>query len=134
MNEKKIRGTVDQNKLRHKIEMRYKAPEKVKYESPAPPINRSIEIKKVLIRHYMDTMQSKRINLDESHKVCGFCHTKETSLWRRIGDIIVCNACGLYYRIHGKIRNKNLTRGRKTKQSAEKNKENEYTENDSVEE
>jgi hypothetical protein len=33
---------------------------------------------------------------------CSNCHTNTTSLWRRnaMGEP-VCNACGLYYKLHG---------------------------------
>lgn len=33
---------------------------------------------------------------------CSNCHTDKTSLWRRnsMGEP-VCNACGLYYKLHG---------------------------------
>ncbi|KAM0678895.1 hypothetical protein BDAP_000680 [Binucleata daphniae] len=33
--------------------------------------------------------------------VCLHCNTKETSLWRRLEGKTVCNACGLYYKMHG---------------------------------
>lgn len=38
----------------------------------------------------------------ESDVSCANCHTTQTTLWRRSvkGDL-VCNACGLYYRLHG---------------------------------
>ncbi|EHY65940.1 hypothetical protein NEAUS04_2348 [Nematocida ausubeli] len=119
MNTKKIRSDRDQKKLRKKIEMLYESPEKVKYSPPASTLTKSIQAKKILIRYYMDTMQTRRVSIHESQKVCGFCQTRETSLWRRIGDIVVCNACGLYYRIHGKIREKTITRGRKAKNLSE---------------
>lgn len=32
---------------------------------------------------------------------CAHCGTTKTTLWRRLGDIVVCNACGLYHRMHG---------------------------------
>ncbi|KAI5189862.1 hypothetical protein NEMIN01_0725 [Nematocida minor] len=125
MGEKEIRKIPDQNQLRRKIEMRYESPGKPKPEVQMQPIDKGIEIKKVLIKHYMSTMHTRRVHIDESNRVCGFCNTHETSLWRRIGDIIVCNACGLYYRIHGKIRSKTISRGRKTKASAEQEKDEE---------
>ncbi|KAM0676025.1 hypothetical protein GVAV_000805 [Gurleya vavrai] len=36
-----------------------------------------------------------------SEPICIHCHTRETSLWRRLEGRIVCNACGLYYKMHG---------------------------------
>lgn len=120
MGDKEITRTIaDQNQLRRKIQMRYESPSKNSSEGEGHSVDNGMAMKKVLIRYYMTSMNSKRIHLDEEHRVCGFCGTKETSLWRRIGDIIVCNACGLYYRIHGKIRTKKITRGRKSKTSSE---------------
>lgn len=37
-------------------------------------------------------------------RVCSFCETTVTTLWRRVGASVVCNACGLYYKMHGKVR------------------------------
>ncbi|KAM0688487.1 GATA type transcriptional activator of nitrogen-regulated proteins [Conglomerata obtusa] len=36
-----------------------------------------------------------------SEPVCMHCNAKETSLWRRLEGKTVCNACGLYYKMHG---------------------------------
>lgn len=35
------------------------------------------------------------------HKECNNCHAVQTTIWRRdrFGNI-VCNACGLYYKLH----------------------------------
>lgn len=35
---------------------------------------------------------------------CANCETKHTPLWRKCEGQIVCNACGIYYRTHGKPR------------------------------
>jgi hypothetical protein len=33
--------------------------------------------------------------------ICSNCSTSTTTLWRRNGDgLPVCNACGLYYKLH----------------------------------
>lgn len=32
---------------------------------------------------------------------CIHCNTTETSLWRRLEGKVVCNACGLYFKMHG---------------------------------
>lgn len=40
-------------------------------------------------------------------KSCVLCGATVTSLWRRIGGTSVCNACGLYYKLHGRMRNVN---------------------------
>lgn len=37
----------------------------------------------------------------QSEPVCMHCTTKETSLWRRLDGKVVCNACGLYFKMHG---------------------------------
>ncbi|OMJ30037.1 Transcription factor elt-1 [Smittium culicis] len=38
---------------------------------------------------------------------CANCNTNKTPLWRRCGpDMLLCNACGLYYRLHNKHRSK----------------------------
>lgn len=39
-----------------------------------------------------------------SEPMCAHCNACETSLWRRIGGKTVCNACGLYYKMHGVVR------------------------------
>ncbi|EJW02859.1 hypothetical protein EDEG_02739 [Edhazardia aedis USNM 41457] len=33
--------------------------------------------------------------------VCSHCGTNDTSLWRKVENKTVCNACGLYYKMHG---------------------------------
>ena len=66
---------------------------------------------------------------------CTNCHTTQTTLWRRNNDgEPVCNACGLYFKLHGVNRPMAMrkdgiqTRKRKPKQQQQKNKEDIKTE------
>ena len=57
--------------------------------------------------------------------ICANCHTSTTTLWRRNKEgAPVCNACGLYYKVHGKDRpielKKDNIQTRKRKQSKTK--------------
>eukprot|EP00090_Calanus_glacialis_P014334 TRINITY_DN23119_c0_g1_i1.p1 TRINITY_DN23119_c0_g1~~TRINITY_DN23119_c0_g1_i1.p1 ORF type:complete len:149 (-),score=41.57 TRINITY_DN23119_c0_g1_i1:75-464(-) len=65
---------------------------------------------------------------------CSNCSTGSTSLWRRnLSGSPVCNACGLYYKLHGQQRplnmRKDTVQGRKRKQPAKgrKRKHNNIT-------
>lgn len=89
--------------IRRKIEMRYQSDKK-----DEAPKSISCEIKKLLIAYHINSAGPQRERKSEraALRECGFCQATQTSLWRRIGDVLVCNACGLYYRIHGKIRDK----------------------------
>ena len=54
---------------------------------------------------------------------CSNCSTGSTSLWRRnLSGSPVCNACGLYYKLHGQQRplnmRKDTVQGRKRKHPA----------------
>lgn len=40
--------------------------------------------------------------------ICAHCDATETSLWRRLDGNTVCNACGLYFKMHGVRRPKTL--------------------------
>ena len=69
---------------------------------------------------------------------CTNCHTTQTTLWRRNNDgEPVCNACGLYFKLHGVNRPMAMrkdgiqTRKRKPKQQQQKNKEDIKTEGES---
>lgn len=42
---------------------------------------------------------------------CSHCTTDATSLWRRIDDKLMCNACALYYKLHGVQRPLHLNTG-----------------------
>lgn len=44
---------------------------------------------------YQQTIQPQQKN------ICAHCGTDKTSLWRRFEGLFVCNACGLYYKMHG---------------------------------
>ncbi|EPR78690.1 GATA zinc finger protein [Spraguea lophii 42_110] len=48
----------------------------------------------------------------ENSPYCKLCGTTETCVWRRIGNDVVCNACGLYYKIHGRRRPESVVRNR----------------------
>ncbi|XP_060857437.1 uncharacterized protein LOC132935020 isoform X2 [Metopolophium dirhodum] len=37
-------------------------------------------------------------------RICSHCGTTCSTIWRRINEDPVCNACRLYYKLHGKIR------------------------------
>jgi hypothetical protein len=41
---------------------------------------------------------------------CNNCRTKETTLWRRVRGVLVCNACALYEKLHNRPRPLNLAR------------------------
>lgn len=36
-----------------------------------------------------------------NNMVCGNCKTTETTLWRRIDGVLMCNPCALYFKLHG---------------------------------
>eukprot|EP00092_Neocalanus_flemingeri_P021376 GFUD01023171.1.p1 GENE.GFUD01023171.1~~GFUD01023171.1.p1 ORF type:complete len:253 (-),score=73.02 GFUD01023171.1:260-1018(-) len=60
---------------------------------------------------------------------CSNCMTGSTSLWRRnVSGSPVCNACGLYFKLHGQQRplnmRKDTVQGRKRKQPAKRKKRN----------
>ncbi|XP_050438828.1 uncharacterized protein LOC126844581 [Adelges cooleyi] len=47
----------------------------------------------------------KRISRESSvQRMCSNCGTTCSTIWRRLKEDPVCNACGLYYKLHGKIR------------------------------
>lgn len=47
------------------------------------------------------TTDTPRSQGPSSACVCRQCGTDKTSLWRRRGGLVVCNACALYERLHG---------------------------------
>lgn len=42
--------------------------------------------------------------LYDGDNVCTHCGATKTSLWRKLQGNIVCNACGLYFKMHNQIR------------------------------
>lgn len=42
---------------------------------------------------------------------CSHCSTSATSLWRRVNDRLMCNACALYFKLHGFDRPLHLNTG-----------------------
>jgi hypothetical protein len=42
--------------------------------------------------------------LQQKENICFNCSTSITSLWRRLEGNLVCNACSLYQKLHGKPR------------------------------
>ncbi len=38
------------------------------------------------------------------HGVCGHCQVRVTPLWRKVDNTVVCNACGIYFKTHGRLR------------------------------
>ncbi|OLY79249.1 Transcription factor elt-1 [Smittium mucronatum] len=47
----------------------------------------------------------KKIIESVADPICSNCSAKKTPLWRRCGrELLLCNACGLYLKLHGKTR------------------------------
>ena len=44
---------------------------------------------------------SQQLSQQDGTKSCGNCGTTHTSLWRKVNEMIMCNACGIYYKNHG---------------------------------
>lgn len=69
------------------------------YLRPSPPhINGKLKSSS-----YADSYERPRRKkvISRSKALCTHCGTTETSLWRRLENQIVCNACGLYHKMHG---------------------------------
>ncbi|KAK3829325.1 MAG: hypothetical protein J3Q66DRAFT_274854, partial [Benniella sp.] len=45
-------------------------------------------------------------NVESENKVCHNCGATESPSWRRCpqGKLLLCNACGLYHKLHGRPR------------------------------
>ncbi|KAF7683001.1 Nitrogen regulatory protein NUT1 [Astathelohania contejeani] len=77
-----------------------------------PLSTRGYVSREIRIRHRKNI--SKNETFDNSQRIsklypqspncCAHCGTDTTSLWRRLEGSFVCNACGLYYKMHGVIR------------------------------
>lgn len=66
---------------------------------------------------FVSTPSSMSINMDSEEQTCGHCGTRNTPLWRRHPheeNVFLCNACGLFLRMHGIPRPEKL-RKNKTK-------------------
>lgn len=49
--------------------------------------------------------RSQLVKKDEENTVCSNCEATKTSLWRKDENgNVICNACGLYHKLHGKTR------------------------------
>jgi ribosomal protein L37AE/L43A len=73
------------------------------YSQPAIPSFQSEETNKYApptASHLPKSENALHTTVD-AHKVCGNCGTSDTPLWRREGRLNMCNACGIYFKIHG---------------------------------
>ena len=73
------------------------------------------------IHNYLNPQVNRGARLSPS-TTCANCNTSKTSLWRRNNQgQAVCNACGLYIKLHGKERplqmRKDVIQSRKRKQA-----------------
>ncbi|GEQ70531.1 hypothetical protein JCM33374_g4209 [Metschnikowia sp. JCM 33374] len=61
-----------------------------------------------LSNHYVSDKMSSSPHTKAKSLECSNCHTKTTPLWRKTasGDTL-CNACGLFYKLHGTLRPSN---------------------------
>lgn len=50
---------------------------------------------------YMQRMPYQPSIQPQQKNICAHCGTDKTSLWRRFEGLFVCNACGLYFKMHG---------------------------------
>lgn len=62
------------------------------------------EIQKIMKRKKSEKFYQKTSHQTpqpQQKNICAHCGTDKTSLWRRFEGLFVCNACGLYYKMHG---------------------------------
>jgi len=62
------------------------------------------EIQKLMKRKKTEKMYQRtsyQTPQPQQKNICAHCGTDKTSLWRRFEGLFVCNACGLYYKMHG---------------------------------
>lgn len=48
-----------------------------------------------------DYTANAKLSGDKSNLICNNCNTTKTPLWRRLEGKLICNACGLYHKLHG---------------------------------
>ncbi|KAM0688488.1 Transcription factor GATA-4 [Conglomerata obtusa] len=71
-----------------------------------PAMQKWDEIQKLMKRKKQKEQFYPRVNYHtpiqpQQKNICAHCGTDKTSLWRRFEGLFVCNACGLYYKMHG---------------------------------
>jgi len=84
-------------------------------------------IKYSLFRSHANVFSPSQ-NMGSTHKECNNCHAVQTTIWRRdrFGNI-VCNACGLYYKLHNYDRPCRMRRDEIHKRNRKRNaNESEY--------
>lgn len=60
------------------------------------------EIQRMMKRKKSDKIRTGFTTPQPQQKnICAHCGTDKTSLWRRFEGLFVCNACGLYFKMHG---------------------------------
>lgn len=65
-----------------------------------------------LARSTPDVKAKTAMRASSPHEqVCAHCSTGTTSLWRRVEDRLMCNACALYLKLHGSDRPLHLSTG-----------------------
>ncbi|RVD91480.1 glucocorticoid receptor-like DNA-binding domain protein [Tubulinosema ratisbonensis] len=97
--------------LKEKLDMNYgikKINEKIDFNDPQNfnmyynyiPYTNSVQP----INSYDYNYYGNEVYKYDVESVCSHCGATKTSLWRKLHGKIVCNACGLYYKMHNQIR------------------------------
>lgn len=96
-------------------------PEKPKLVAPplhVVPVNNRADLAedKKLITPSVQVFPENKLNgsmktKDSFEQSCAHCCTITTSLWRRVEDRLMCNACALYLKLHGSDRPLHLSTG-----------------------